>query len=116
MGATDPVVNKVLNVPATSTAPHGAAFLRAPMCPRDYTKSGPIASWLSPTGQQRSLPTNIRDKPASVNVNTIRSHRCEHIVLIASGCHDQAPSLLSSSPYYCQIKFLPVVLFIVVNC
>ena len=70
------VANKVLEVPSTASPPYGASFFRQPMNPRDYGRSGAVASWLSPTGEQRSLPTNVQAMPTRINVNSLRSRRC----------------------------------------
>ena len=70
------VENKVLAVPQTAHLTLGASFHRTPMAPGDYGRSGEVASWLSPTGEQRSLPTNIRAVPSRINNNSLRSARC----------------------------------------
>jgi hypothetical protein len=69
------IANKDLRLSDRVTPAFGASFHRPPMNPMDYGKSGTIASWLSPTGEQRSLPTNIRELPARTNVNSLRSRR-----------------------------------------
>ena len=77
MAATG-TVNKVLAVPSTAAPAFGASVQRPPLNPTDYMRSSAVGAWLAPTGQQRSLPTNVRDVPAIINVNTLRSRRCAH--------------------------------------
>lgn len=69
------VENKVLCVPAVPCHSHGSTFKRDPLKPGQFAKSTAVASWLSTTGFTRSLPTNIRDIPRTINNNSLRSKR-----------------------------------------
>lgn len=69
------VENKVRSVPVTAFPAHGSTFKRGPLNPEHYGKSADVSSWLSPTGLSRSLPTNIRAIPHTINTNSLRSKR-----------------------------------------
>lgn len=70
------VVNRVLEVPSKAGTTYGSTQTRPPMNPLDYGRSQHVAAWLSPTGEARSLPTNVRAVPSTINNNSLRGARC----------------------------------------
>lgn len=67
--------SRVRLVPDVASPAHGSTFKRAPMKPENFAKSAAISSWLSPTGLSRSLPTNVRAIPHTINNNSLKSKR-----------------------------------------
>jgi hypothetical protein len=67
--------NKIFLLSRRAQYSHGSTVRRNPLDPSDFGKSNTEASWLSPTGLARSLPTNIRDVPHTINNNSLRSKR-----------------------------------------
>lgn len=80
------VENKVRSVPVTASPPHGSTFKRTPLNPEHYGKSADVSSWLCPTGISRSLPTNVRAIPHTINTNALRSKRaCSYTSALPEG-------------------------------
>lgn len=69
------VENKILCLSGKSTPAFGGTVNRKALQPAEYGSKTAVQDWLSPTGLTRSLPTNIRDIPHTINTNSIRSKR-----------------------------------------
>eukprot|EP00892_Ulva_mutabilis_P005041 jgi/Ulvmu1/2909/UM147_0007.1 len=67
--------SKMVSVPAVPCPAYGSTVKRDVLQPDQFAKSAAVATWLSPTGTSRSLPTNIRDIPHTINTNSLRSKR-----------------------------------------
>jgi len=57
-----------MQLPLTAAAAtFGSTVNRPPLNPQDAVSSPAVMAWLSPSGETRSLPTNIRDPPQTIN-------------------------------------------------
>jgi hypothetical protein len=67
--------NRILSLSGGATPAIGGKLKRQPFEARNNGRCRRVASWLSPTGEVRSLPTNVRAIPHTINVNSLRTIR-----------------------------------------